>query len=1398
MRCEKTRSLILGLFLLMTNGCGGELPPPSPTVAVAQVIRGVMNVSREGYSQAVTDTIRVEDGATVATAEDGRGSIRLDGGAQLLLDRTTSLRLELDRATLERGRVWVDTTSATETTIETSHGSLAATDATFAVEISDGATSVYCGSGEVTFRTPRGGGRLQQGESLRLAGQETPSPQPEDLWTDWTGGLADPSPTRFHQPTAVGALAGRQLSAYGVARTPLPVRGHEVSVAIEGDLAVTEVTQTFFNARSDTLEAEYLIRLPEGAIVSSFAVNQGSGFRTSAINALSTASGYEIDWGEPTTSSAALAYDGPGRLRARIYPVTPGETVQVRLGYVEWLDRRGDMRTYVYPMGTEGQGPLLGEFTLTIDTTRAGARAVRAGMGAQVEQRRVVLRRSDFRPHADFYLDLLDQETDTPRAEDVAAAFVVDAPEATGATSPAEGDAQYLLLDLPTPSGAGDDEPETSAPPLELVLLVDVSGATDPEDLELARSVVESVLRQLTPTDRVALLLADVTAHPPEEVEPELRQLDARGREQLLESLARVDLGGATDLGRSLRDAAELVTGRPRGAVLYLGDGYPTTGGLEATSLRATLATLTDPPRFFALGIGDDANMGLLEALFGEQARIVRERTEASRAVMELLAEAARPTLRGVTVDLGASVERVYPRPPISLPAGSHLRLVGRLEGDLPEQITLRATLDGRRVERVYTVRQQSIDDRGDIRRRWAVNRLSELLDEDAGREALVDLGVRFDVITPWTSLVIGSSKGSSYQPVEGFDKDPLDFTWGYRGGGYGGMSDLSGEGQGWRRRMRRREAEPIAQPESTWVSRVGPPPERPAVGGGAPGRRGADAEEGLARAAARRALVNGERGPRGCYERRLTVRPDLAGTLGVEVEVDGDGRVREAGLASSTIRDTQLRECVLTEVRGIRFPATGYSRTVTVSHTYLFEVPMREIGVRSECSDASRQALEVRRALWRERLAANQGVRGALSVWREASGQCELGTWRARRTLLNMMLRHVGDVAQQIQLYRAFGPSSPLGPYLVRAIIRNVRTPQDVNLVRVGLGFEVPVDWDYFTTLWYRNPSPQARLRLVRRWLEAIPYDMDLRLRLLSLLEEVGELAEARRLAHELREDPLADAKVRTAVGEFWLRQENEAEARRTFSAIVEYAPLDPWARQRLGDLYRAHGWYDDAYREYQTLARLRPDDPSVLLLLARAAAGAGRTDEALRLEQRLSESVAPDVYQGVSAFARLWSTVRLARMKTATEDDEMRRAIARRERENGALRDPPALLVALTWAHPDDAPELWLHYPGTEDDDEWDRVPLVGQPFGMEAARIREREEGDYLFEVRRVERDQLRDLEADLLVVVAPATTDEQILRQPIRLTREERTTRFRLTGASALEQVEVPRPRGARGR
>ena len=56
--------------------------------------------------------------------------------------------------------------------------------------------------------------------------------------------------------------------------------------------------------------------------------------------------------------------------------------------------------------------------------------------------------------------------------------------------------------------------PKPSVPtPLDLVLLVDVSAATDATHLAMARTLIEAVLRHLGPDDRVALLGADLNAH---------------------------------------------------------------------------------------------------------------------------------------------------------------------------------------------------------------------------------------------------------------------------------------------------------------------------------------------------------------------------------------------------------------------------------------------------------------------------------------------------------------------------------------------------------------------------------------------------------------------------------------------------------------------------------------------------------------------------------------------------------------------------------------------------------------------------------------------------------------------------------------------------------------------
>jgi Ca-activated chloride channel family protein len=264
---------------------------------------------------------------------------------------------------------------------------------------------------------------------------------------------------------------------------------------------------------------------------------------------------------------------------------------------------------------------------------------------------------------------------------------------------------------------------------------------------------------------------------------------------------------------------------------------------------------------------------------------------------------------------------------------------------------------------------------------------------------------------------------------------------------------------------------------------------------------------------------------------------------------------------------------------------------------------------------------------------------------------------------------------------------------------------------------------------------------------------------------EEAERPSDARRWAERRRDHPHADAGVRTAVGELYLRLDDEAEARRAFSEIVEFAPNDELSRRRLGDLYRAHGWFEDAYRQYRTLAAFRPFYPTVFLLLAQAAAGAGRIDEALRLEQRLAETAQPGQAFGPARTAILWSSVRLAELRKdarAHDDEERLRAYLGRMRRGGVLREAGALRASLTWSHPDANLSLWASHPGLS----LTRPTDIAPELGIEVFDLDEQEPGIYRVEVRRREGDGLTAVTAKLTIVWREGRDDERIEVIPLR--------------------------------
>jgi len=1376
------RLLTLGALGLLVGlgGCKAKVYQPKPprhSVALATPVRGGLTVRSPGAQTAarVDTDQRVENGALLATGPQGKATLILDAGGWFLLDRATRVTVTAKGLKLLSGRVWVDAHGTSGVTLTTDDGTVTGAEASFDVHTAPKATQVYCGSAEITLQAGAKTLRLVSGMVATMKGGKI-DPQLQKIWDDWTGGMAQAGPRETKLTAGIGTLEARMQSEVGVARSPLLVRDHQVKAWIEGDLAVTRVEQHFFNPRSRVVEGRYRVRLPAGAIIRSLAAGKKGQTQPGRIVPRSRRRG-------SPAANTVLEWEAPDRYVATVYPIGPGATTVVRLEYVQWLHRNQGRRRYIYPMGG-GDAPKLGEFALEVNVKRAGSRNLKAGMGAKREGDWVIVRRSDFRPRADFVLELLDQDS-------------ARKPVLFHAAAGRSKEPAYASLTLLAP--LKKLPPNRSQRPIKLVLVADVSAGMGTPEAALVRTVTDAILRQLTPKDQVALMVASVDARPLGS--KGLAKATAAHRERLLTALGRSRPGGGTDLEQALQTASRMVP-KGLGSVIYIGDGRATLGTLAPGLLRDRLARRLTPPRLFAVGISSGASMDLLDAItdgLGFAVK-VRDVLEAPRAALRIVAHAARPTLRNVTVDLGAHVDRIYPRRPVTVEDGTFLHVLGRLRGKPPGHVTLRGLRDGKPFVTRLAISHKKVSDRGDLRRRWAFARIQDLLRRGAGREAVAEVGVRYSVITPFTGMVIGTWGGNFYHSRLPEDPAGTFVPEALRGGPPAGRITIALE-PGW----------------STGHSRVIP-------------------LEALYRRALHRKLWTAARAS---FDRKAASRPDLSGIIPVQLEVNPDGTVHKADLVKDAVvlKDPDVVEDVLRLVRSAQLPATPTGERFKMTHTFRFvpqdisDVPKRCLnkdGTRKR-SKESYKYLDARRALWRERLYRYRSAVGAHRVWRGALACGEIRLDTDARALLLLMIDALGTTRKRVDLYQRLRDELAwVRAFLRREILRRVRTLDDVRAVRAGLALDGGIDRALLKKMLDKAKKDPDKLKVVRRFLALSPESLTLRVMLLHLVERTGNLAEAERIAWKLRGDPAADAGVRQQVGEYFLRRGNRAEARRSFSELVEFAPYDPWARRRLGNLLIAQAtqagkakgqeaWarhlYADAYREYETLAWLLPGDSAVLLLMANAAAGMRRTDWALRLQQRVSEAAEVGSRGNApAAWARLLTTVRLARMRLQAQDEALKKRLRARGRRAGIFTWARDLSLVLTWAHPDARLELWLRYPGQEKPE---RVALRGGGVGVEGIRLRRsavwgagarrpadkvrRRDADiartplYL-EIRCGDKspDRVLSYAGELMILWHEGSAKERITRQRLGLDPRTRALAFLLDPTGKITRTKVVKP------
>jgi len=275
-----------------------------------------------------------------------------------------------------------------------------------------------------------------------------------------------------------------------------------VGVVVEGNVA-TVVVDEWFRAHGRPMgEADYLYPLPPDAVFNGFSLYQGEEeLRGEILDADQAREIYEAIV-RKRRDPALIELAGQGLLRARVFPLNPGETRRVTLRFSQLLERAGDALHFRYSGGVPnatacGEGGSAPPNPCAPDSARVQFR-LRAPRGEDFLAPFSPTHTLNFTREGSTLLVEARGELSGPFS-----LFLPLAREGLGLTlathKPLAEDGYFLLSLSP---GRGD----VPSQPRDVTVVLDVSGSMSGEKMRQARSALLNLLETLAPGDRFRLI----------------------------------------------------------------------------------------------------------------------------------------------------------------------------------------------------------------------------------------------------------------------------------------------------------------------------------------------------------------------------------------------------------------------------------------------------------------------------------------------------------------------------------------------------------------------------------------------------------------------------------------------------------------------------------------------------------------------------------------------------------------------------------------------------------------------------------------------------------------------------------------------------------------------------
>src|SRR5690606_17938858 len=133
-----------------------------------------------------------------------------------------------------------------------------------------------------------------------------------------------------------------------------------VTVRIAGRVAEVEVEEFFRNSGGRLGEGDYVYPLPAGAVFTSYSLYQGEQELRGEMMDAARARGIYEAIVRAKKDPALIELIGKGLMRARVFPIEPGQTRKITMRYTQVLETAGDALQFRYAAGARNvSGPLL-------------------------------------------------------------------------------------------------------------------------------------------------------------------------------------------------------------------------------------------------------------------------------------------------------------------------------------------------------------------------------------------------------------------------------------------------------------------------------------------------------------------------------------------------------------------------------------------------------------------------------------------------------------------------------------------------------------------------------------------------------------------------------------------------------------------------------------------------------------------------------------------------------------------------------------------------------------------------------------------------------------------------------------------------------------------------------